>query len=160
MNLSSEQTENLIFNVNQALDILYESDSVLIEKRIHERAIAFRFALYFQELIRDTEFGDLDLDFEYNKREDDYKITPSKPYGSYPDLILHKRGIQDQNTLIIEFKCAWSSASRSGDFEKLQEYTRRDLENGYYYGLGLFIEFGATRKGSRLNRFIDGEIYE
>lgn len=160
MLLSAQQSELLIILANRALDQLYDQDIILFQKKVHERAIAFRFALYLNELIIGTEFEGLDLDFEYNKREDDYKITPSKPFGSYPDLILHKRGIQDHNALIIEFKCSWSGASRANDFEKLVDYTNQDLQNGYYYALGLLIELGGKRAEVRIVRFVNGEIYE
>lgn len=160
MELTEDQFSKLISLVNQGLDQLYERDIFLLDNRVHERAIAFRFALYFSELIKGTEFDGLDLDFEYNKREDDYKTTPSRPNGSYPDLILHRRGIQDQNVLIIEFKCAWNSSSRSGDIEKLQEYTLQNLENGYYYGLGIFLEFVGERDEVRIFQFVNGERNE
>lgn len=142
--------------VNLALDRLYEQDPILFQKRVHERTIAFRFSLYFHELIKGTEFEGLDLDFEYNKREDDYKITPSKPNGSYPDLILHKRGDQEQNILVMEFKCVWSKDSWDSDFNKLSDYTLQELDNGYYYGLGLFIELGKIREKVRIEVFQNG----
>lgn len=160
MKITSDQTSVLIRIVEHALDQLYDRDLILFQRKVHERAIAFRFALYFSELIKGTEFDGLDLDFEYNKREDDYKTTPSRPNGSYPDLILHRRGIQDQNVLIIEFKCAWNSSSRSGDIEKLQEYTLQNLENGYYYGLGIFLEFVSERDEVRIFQFVNGERNE
>lgn len=156
MILEKEQITKLLNIVELTVVQLYEKDLILFEKQVHERAIAFRFAIYFQELIRNTEFGDLDLDFEYNKREGDSKITPSRPNGSCPDLILHKRGSQDQNTLVLEFKCVWSKADRDGDFNKLIDYTLQNVENGYYYGLGIFLELGKAREQVRVVIFQDG----
>lgn len=156
MKLSTNQISLTISIVKLTLDQLYERDLILFENKVHERAIAFRFALYFNELIKGTEFEELDLDFEYNKREKDYKRTPSRPNGSYPDFILHKRGVQEHNTLVVEFKCVWSKTLWEDDFNKLIDYTSQSSESRYQYGLGLFIELGHSRDQVRFFIFQEG----
>lgn len=158
MTFSKKEIENLIDIVHTSINHLYEKDSSLFQVRVHERSIAFKFGVYFQELINESEFESLDLDFEYNKRENDNKITPSRPNGSYPDMVLHRRGTQDQNKLIIEFKCSWNRTLRHQDFIKLQEYTDQNLQSGYYYGLGIFLEFGIRREEVEIVLFQNGEL--
>ena len=57
----------------------------------------------------------------------------------YPDIIVHKRGL-DQNLLIIEIKKK-NNADIEFDREKLSRYTSPDHENDLNYSLGALITF-------------------
>ncbi len=75
---------------------------------------------------------------EYNKNGNHSKCIPSKPNGAKPDLILHSRGNNDSNVLVIKFKGWWNGNSRSIDRNKILDFT--NPEGGYIYGLGILVE--------------------
>lgn len=60
----------------------------------------------------------------------------------FPDIIVHKRGENGNNLLIIEVKKkkASSDVDKSFDCEKLKKYTSTDDENRWAYRYGLFLE--------------------
>lgn len=152
--------KELIGIVENSIDVLYEKGSFLFANKVYERTIAFKFAIYFLELINGSKFLELDLDFEYNRRGKELKKTSSRRFGSFPDLILHRRGTQEKNTLIIEFKCIWNRTSRNQDYIKHQEFTDQNLQNGYYYGLGIFFEFRKCIDYIVILFFQDGKYYD
>ena len=141
--------------VNQALDMLYERDMHLItnhavnsrgkdeQHHVGERSIVFRFAHYLLNLIDDNGgFAEYDLDCEYNRNGAECKALPSFPNGTYPDVIIHKRGSNDKNLLVIEFKTYWNH-DRSNDKKKLLEFT--DPNGRYKFKKGISFLLGNTR---------------
>ena len=74
------------------------------------------------------------------------KRLPSWPNGCYPDLILHKRGNNENNILIIECKGWWSSEEAiQNDREKIMQFLHSER---YQYLFGLQIIF--CREGMEL----------
>lgn len=118
--MTSEQLEPII---RQALDSLYENDSYLImhqgialpnmDSHVSERGIVFRFGIYFQRLAsHHSTLQGFNIDTEYNRNLDNVKSLPNTRWaqnGALPDLIVHKRGTNENNLLVIEFKAWWSS---------------------------------------------------
>ncbi|WP_162549715.1 hypothetical protein [Hymenobacter nivis] len=152
MYLNQEQIRELDLITREALDRLYLQDAVLMNRRGLEQSLAFRFGIYFHSQIKNTEWlSRLDLDMEYSKNGDDPKRTPTKPNGSRPDLILHSRGNNDGNVLIVEFKGWWNHQKRSVDRNKVLDFT--NLEGDYRYGLGMLIEF---KKNGYVLELIEG----
>ena len=142
--------------VNQALDMLYEKDMHLIMNRavnscgkddkhhVGERAIVFRFAHYLQNLIDDNgNFQEYDLDCEYNRNGAKCKALPSFPNGTYPDVIIHKRGSNEHNLLVIEFKTYWNR-DIDNDKKKLLEFT--DPNGRYKFKKGISFLLENTRE--------------
>lgn len=134
--------------VVQALNKLYERDEYLIrnninengENHVSERAIVFRFGIYLEEVLRcDSEFAKYNLDNEYNRNIDEVKQLPKHENGVYPDLILHKRGNNDDNMLVIEIKTWWNPDIRA-DIEKLQAFTDSTGKYKYRFGLSITID--------------------
>lgn len=141
MILTTSQTAEIKGAIASALDRVYSQDNSLIERRAHERSISFRFGLYFSEIIEQTSFGDDDeliIDAEYNRNLFNAKNMQgfNAPQGILPDIILHHRGFNDKNIVVIEFKGHWSGNGR--DDEKLRGFTNQEI-NDYHYGLGVFI---------------------
>ena len=99
-----------------------------------------------------TDFKDYDLDAEYNKNEGDFKRTLSKPNGAMPDLILHKRGNNWNNLLIIEIKRPKKYNGRASDRQKLKDFTNK--KDVYQYGLGVFIILGTTKNKVKLEYYL------
>ena len=142
---------NIKVLVEQALQKLYEQDSYLIvnhprgnsqDYHVSERGIVFRFGIYLQELIATTPFCEFNLDVEYNRNMYEKKMLPSYANGTFPDLILHKRGRNDGNILILEFKTWWNSDT-TDDLKKITQFM--DINGIYQYRLGACIVLGKEK---------------
>jgi len=123
--------------VDRALYRLLDLDSSLLEEDAHERSVAHKLAVYLGD-----EFPRFDVDFEYNREgiertvkrldlEDDDKSV-------FPDVIVHERGSDTRNCLVIELKLDSSTRPRTDDYDKLKAFT--GAEERFQYDFGLFIE--------------------
>lgn len=141
--------------VNIAFDMLYCRDSHLIHNRAitdgekdskhhaGERSIVFRYAHYLQNLIcEDPWLKDFDLDCEYNRNGVECKSLPSFQNGTYPDLIIHKRGSNDYNILVMEFKTYWNP-NIEADVRKIEEFMDSKGKYKYKYGVSVLININA-----------------
>lgn len=141
MILNNEQIEQLMTILKTALGELYKKDKELIDRSVNERDLAFRLGLHMNPLLQANEqLKTLDLDIDYNKNGEKPKRTPRRPKGAVPDLIIHKRGNNNTNTLVVEIKGWWNKQSRQDDFIKLEDFIHQEGE--YKYGLGAFAELG------------------
>ena len=148
---------NLETAISDALDILYSKDKYLIshkpfytsnENDIHvsERGIVFRFGIYFQEIFNQSHLLlNYNIDTEYNRNFDKPKTLPNTPWedghGAYPDLIVHERGSNNSNLLIIEFKTWWSDPYTIDlDRTKLKAFK----EPPYNYKYALLVVLNKT----------------
>ncbi len=160
MTLTENQTTEVKEAIASALEQVYNIDFSLIQKRAHERSIAFRFGLYFSDTIAQTSFGnddELTIDFDYNRNGEGIKDMNgfSLSHGVYPDIILHRRGLNDKNIVALEFKGYWTAEGR--DDEKLKGFTH-PTENDYQYGLGVFILIGTTLDNCEIGYYKNGDI--
>jgi hypothetical protein len=109
-----------------------------------EQSILFRFGVYLNDCVRENEWlKEFHLDVEYSKNGVDLKRLRRRPNGVRPDLIIHGRGNNDNNILVVEIKCWGNTLSREGDRIKLEDFTAQQGE--YKYGLGAFLDFGETK---------------
>lgn len=153
--------------LNAALDELYKNDQDLIfcEKNENdgdgefeyksERSIVCKYVQYFDVLIKEIDIDcDYRVDTEYNRNIDKPKITPSRPNGAYPDMILHKRGTNKHNILVAEFKTWWNKDKKEldKDIKKLEDFLNQKGEYRYDYGVSIIL--GKKREDVRIN-FID-----
>ncbi len=160
MVLTQNQKAEIKGAIASSLERVYSQDFSLIERRAHERSISFRFGLYFSEIIELTSFGDdadLTIDAEYNRNLRNVKNMQGfrARQGILPDVILHHRGFNDKNVVVIEFKGHWSGRGR--DDEKLRGFTHQ-VENDFHYGLGVFLRLGRTLDECELVYYKDGRI--
>jgi hypothetical protein len=85
--------------VQNALNTFYKNDSFLIEKKLCERCLVHRVAVYLEN----EKFPDYFIDCEYNKlhlnKSSEPKIV-SNPNGNFIDIIITKRDGNYQNDLI------------------------------------------------------------
>jgi len=138
--------------IDTAFKKLYELDIYLITHESHdlsngqdghvsERGIVARFAIYLHELLlNNKEYKKYDLDVEYNRNMDKPKHLPHTEWqnnGAYPDLIIHKRGSNDSNILIIEFKTYWNNNENKieTDLKKLKAF----MKEPYFYENAMFV---------------------
>lgn len=160
MILTANQTAELKDAITSALETVYNQDFSLIERRAHERSIAFRFGLYFSESIAVTSFGndaELTIDFDYNRNGEGVKDMEgfSLSHGVYPDIILHRRGFNNKNVVALEFKGYWTANGR--DEEKLIGFTH-PTQNDYQYGLGVFIRLHPTFNDCEIVYYKNGAL--
>lgn len=146
--------EDLLQIVNSALTRVYREHDYLIQNRVSERSIVFWFGIYFHELVAETRFETFDIDVEYNRNFQDSKRTPNFEHGTFPDFILHRRGSNDHNILIIEFKPWWNTGT-DDDITKLCDFTRPN--GGYNYTIGLSILLDRTEPV--ITRVMRGEVF-
>ena len=125
--------------VQRAVDEVYKNDKSLIVRDVNERSIVFRFGLYLYEILKFTEFKDFDIDVEYNRNGNDIKRIPSRPNGSFPDLIIHKRGVNTDNLLVVEFKTEWSNQTQQDDVKKIRDFMNKEGKYKFRYGATILI---------------------
>lgn len=134
--------------INKALDKLYKEDKYLIDKHLHEQCIVFRFALYFYNMIQESEFKDYDLDIEYNRNGNKTKCITNYENGVRPDLILHKRGNDNNNLLVLEFKKGESDIITINDKSKIKEFINPNMN--YRYKNGAIVLITPNRSNRNL----------
>ena len=151
-----------------AMRDLYEFDLYLIRhmeksgngaENIHssERSIVTKYGTYLQNRIKNSIFENYNIDCEYNRN-----IGSIKTYHSYngeihaccPDIIIHKRGTNDDNLLAIEVKTWWNTNTKH-DEDKLRHFTNQTSDYRYKYGLS--ITFGKDEDSVIMKWFQDGK---
>ncbi len=132
--------EHLINNSPYILDSNGNTnDQIGTKHHVGERSIVFRFGYYLQKQLEKSEYKNYNVDCEYNRNGENAKTLPSFPKGVYPDLIIHKRGNNKNNLLIVEFKTYWNSDTQH-DIEKINEFINPDGEYKYKYGMSVLID--------------------
>lgn len=71
-----------------------------------------------------------------------------------PDIIIHKRGKNEQNLLVIEVK---KSNSKDDNYDRLKLMIFTDKDYGLNYKYGLFIKLDKEREHNKLCWFSDGK---
>lgn len=142
-----------------SLDTLYTNDHYLIwnrrsgsENHVGERALMFRFGIYF-DMFAQMRFPKYHVDSEYNRNMDNPKVLPSWGHGCYPDLILHQRGKNSRNLLVIEAK-TWWSPDQTEDRLKIKQFC--DPRGEYQYKYGALIFIGKMRTSARIRFYTAG----
>ncbi len=129
----------------KALFVFLKKEQFLLKKGVNERSITHKLAEYLQR-----EFQDYYVDCEYNRmlkdeiyitknlklEIKDTKSTDLKQTTVYPDIIIHKRGNNEDNLLVIEVKKEENNSSKKYDIKKLEAFT-----NQLNYKFGFYIEF-------------------
>lgn len=138
-----KERKTLINNVAEAFRLVYKNDKFLIENGLCERCIMFRFAHYLADL-----YPDYDVDCEYNRHKNNVKKINANT-TAFPDVIIHTRGIDDNNFAVIELKNKTNKdvPGRENDKIKLQAMTKSDNDGekdslynyGYKFGLAIKV---------------------
>jgi len=180
------------FNNNSDVQLLMDEDSDDGERHgaVGERAIAHRFAVHLERVLQDfgypNEAVKIATDCEYNRHrgavkqhhvkeklkkrvEDAHRTAQSDPkregwyvFSVSPDIIVHERGVDEKNLIVIEMKRASNSFDDDYDKLKLELFTKQGYDDGYGYRLGASIvalDQGGQeeRKLIVAARFIDGK---
>jgi len=134
--------------VSMSCELLQKHDAFLLENNLNERSITHKLAEYLQQ-----QFHEYHVDCEYNRIKNEnmdqqyitkilnlpienLKSDDTEAKTVYPDIIVHKRGTNDDNLLAIEVKKSTNRSTREFDFRKLLAF-KTQLK----YIFALFIEF-------------------
>ena len=137
-----------------ALDMLFYKDQYLICNGEHyyvsERSIAHKLGGYLSQLIHEY-----DVDCEFNRNLDVVKKMGG--HKIIPDIIIHKRGNNNDNLIVIEVKPRWNDKREDfiNDENKLKYLTNYNNQYRYKYGLSLIIN--KNREDTEVKIFIDGK---
>ena len=144
-----------LYNKDQYL-IVRKTDLSNEEIHLSERSIVFRFALYLFNRLQNSELYYYDLDCEYNRNidlEKKYHSNNGEILGCYPDIIIHKRGTNDDNLLVIEVKTWWNTNTEHNE-DKLRDLTKQTSDYRYEYGLS--ITLGKDENAVKMKWFQNG----
>lgn len=132
--------------LKDALHLLCTQDGHLLDVDASERPITHRLGLYLQD-----KFWEWDVDCEYNREGHDTKAVGldeslfDRDSAVYPDIIIHKRGYEGPNLLVIEVKKNPDGHRQEvqRDLDKLKAY-KRNL--AYTYAVFLKVWPGENRR--------------
>lgn len=144
--------------VERSVQELFRRDADLPDT-VNERTLTHRLAIYIENELPSLDgwHRHLSVDCEYNRRftNDPKSLIGIPEYGEvsawdteaktvYPDIIVHQRGIDDDNRIIIELKVAERSSTetRERDRQKLCLY-REQLH--YQRALFVLLHMAAKR---------------
>ncbi len=144
----SENVPSIKCLIEKALKILYryERDTLIsisvndvqIDKHVGERAIVFRFGVYFQRYLNKYKYyRQFNLDCEYNRSGTDPKKIKVVD-RIFPDVILHQRGNNNNNIAVIEFK-GWWNKNQKYDEIKIKELINPDGDYKYREGFTVLL---------------------
>lgn len=173
--MNFEEIKNkLALSINK----LQGKDFFLLQHDVSERSITHKLAIYISE-----SFPEYDVDCEYNSniqsdnRKKYISILKDKAKGLgllrdsdgdaenilrhvYPDIIVHERGINERNMLIVEVKKSSSQVTSDYDHEKLARYTSSEYGNELNYRYGAFVNLGVKSRAGEITFkwFKNGEL--
>ena len=135
--------------LKRAVVRLAHEDRYLLEKDLSERCIAARLAMYMQD-----EFRDHKVDVEYNRDGDTPKrLDLPEECANYknrdgealvvPDVVVHCRGSEGPNVLVLELKKVSNPVGLDCDRERVLAF-RAQLR--YQFGALIVCETRAGRK--------------
>ena len=125
-------TEEVEERLQRALEKVREEDLDLLRFDVSERCIATRLAMYLREY-----FVDYDVDVEYNRHGTQVKRLyrlgrlvenhprdrdETQPQSVLPDVIVHKRGVNDSNLLVIEMNKSSNRQGMNGDKQRIKAF--------------------------------------
>lgn len=121
----------------RALKTLFQKDYSLIQRDCNERSVSFRLGIYLNNIFEQEGY---DVDCEYNRNKYDKKQLGNGE-SNYPDIIVHKRGVNENNLLYIEVKKykALTKNNYETDKRKLLGFTTSSGD--YKYKLGAHVIF-------------------
>lgn len=144
--------------LNRALDAFVESDKHLLATDASERSMTHQIAIHLAK-----EIPGFDVDCEYNRDGFDVKrlhlgqrhVTDDNDEAVtvFPDIIVHRRGTNDHNLLVVEMKKGSAPGGFDYDYGKLRAF-RAELK----YAWAAHLVIGHDQRGvlQRHVEWIDG----
>ena len=145
--IAESPDECIAEKVAEAICLLFERDGHLLVRQAHEQSITASLMCHLRPL-----FADLHVDCEFNRdcgHKNDIKRHEGK--NVRPDIIVHIRGSETDNLLVIEAKQSDIETDVDGedehDIEKLTNYQKVQ-----HYRYALFLKFISGESGTGLWR--------
>jgi hypothetical protein len=114
-----------------------QTDADMIRRHTHEQAITQRLAVYLE-----AQLPGWQVNCEYNRQgEDDDPKKDSIGAKRRPDIVVHERGHDRSNLLVIEVKPAWEDPEK---IEKDRDKLRRMLPPPRSYRHAFLILYSDT----------------
>ncbi len=135
------------------MEKLLEKDVFLIKNVLHEGTLSHKLGCYLQ-----NQFPEMDVDCEYNKHEVGTKmiVINDKEEEIRPDIVVHRRGDDSNNLVVIEVKKEGSRKERDWAVTKLTELTRKDGK--YQYKYGVLVEVQIRTNEILEGWYVDGKV--
>ncbi len=143
--------EEIKKKIDESVRLLVEKDSDLFRGRgegNYEVTISCKLAQYFSK-----EFDGFDVDCEYDKQGEDIK-RESSGKRIRPDILVHKRGTNDFNLVVLEMKTKKEGVLEK-DINRLKEMT--DQRGEHKYKLGVFIRYERDSNSLIVRYFANAE---
>jgi len=148
-----------------ALQMLVKKDSHLLTVDANERSITHRLAVYLEGL-----FPGWDVDCEYNRNLETVKrlsvfkkhIDNDNDHGSsvFPDIIIHHRGPNGENLVVIEAKKSSNPSRHMDDTCKCDRCKLKCLKDELGYQFAYFLEIPVKERFADLNSDAVPQIIE
>ncbi|MER9071794.1 hypothetical protein NKH80_03055 [Mesorhizobium sp. M0904] len=138
------EIDEILGRFEKGLGLFLDEQAQLLELDVNERAIGTVLAhLYLRPL-----FPDHRVDAEYNRVGLDGSAKrlnlPAECGGEnkrvFPDIVVHRRGANEENILVVEIKMTTNTQARRCDLVKLEAF-REQL----HYQVGVFIDLPAGK---------------
>lgn len=147
--------DDLKYRFEKACKKFQSNEQYLIQNNLGERVLSHKLAEHLQK-----EFGEYNVDCEYNKNITETKRlreikefvrqTRNNGLSNFeeehginvsPDIIIHIRGSNTHNKIVVEIKKA-NSPIKDEEFDKLKiEFYMKELN----YSLGIFVKIGIDK---------------
>ena len=158
------ETQNKITAcLNSALQSFNQNEQYLISRDLSERCICAKFASYLERAIAESEFREYVVDVEYNRggRGNEYAAKVLNDHNIVVDLIVHKRGYNEQrgfdNLFCIEMKKAYNRYNLSSDKVRLRILTDDFL--GFGHKAGFMIVAAADKIHDEYKLVVESAFY-
>ncbi|MEF2280248.1 hypothetical protein V3W47_18290 [Deinococcus sp. YIM 134068] len=174
--LTCPTEEVILERFRRALADLWAFDRLLIERRLNQKTVAHRLAVYLErqfpgfhtdcEYSRNSRVQEATYDFPYMSRprqktlrrsllgqgmsEQDADAATHAATATYPDIIVHYRDHNDLNLLVVETRLLGDARGWGGELDardKLRRYSLRTDQGQFRYVVGLYVELGVTESG-------------
>ena len=136
--------------IRKCIDEFYLNESDLLKRENYEVTISCKFSQYLF-----IEFPKFDVDCEYDKHINEEKRADELNRNVRPDIVIHKRGLDERNLVYIEIKTDHNRESRDEDYKKIKAMTKHDGQ--YKYAFGIFIDFSKNKADLIIKFFEDGK---
>ncbi len=145
--------------IAHAIGEVFQHDSELFVDRANERAICHRLAVWIERLlVLNPRMQECVVDVDYSRMGGPARAKrvhlrgfDKAPSRVLPDIILHRRGGNDLNLLVIEVKLTWDRRGSAGD--ERDRCKLRALREQLDYQHGLFLKFGTRGERPRVHLF-------
>jgi len=146
--------------LERATQELFARDANL-PNSVNERTLTYRLAMYLEAQLRllDEPHAHLAVDCEYNRAGDDpkrlmdlYRPDEAGPWDVravtvYPDIIVHERGTNKHNRIVVEVKVKGRGSSGEAECNRDREKLRR-LRSAFGYVDAFFVLLDLREKAA------------